>query len=238
MASFGIGSDFDTLSGCLPPSRICSSARLNSRGTQQLRPRGARGQSRDHARRCDQPGRVDAARALLSRTAPVRGRGGSARDGARTESVEHDCAQPPQRSDSAARDGAAGGRGRERIRAARLRRARPPRAGRCRRARSARSSRPSCCRVNEQRTSVRIVEARTRAGQSGSKLFHRNSYHARTSGHIYAYHHGGRWEPQFNIGLFSGRHGAATGCESDLDSTSTGRPGRRGRSAGRSEMVR
>ena len=57
--------------------------------------------------------------------------------------------------------------------------------------------------VNEQRTSVRIVEARTRAGESGSKLFHRNSYHARTSGHIYAYHHGGRREPQFNIGLFS-----------------------------------
>ncbi len=57
--------------------------------------------------------------------------------------------------------------------------------------------------VNEQRTPVRIVEARTRAGESGSKLFHRNSYHARTSGHIYAYHHGGRREPQFNIGLFS-----------------------------------
>jgi hypothetical protein len=57
--------------------------------------------------------------------------------------------------------------------------------------------------VNDQRTSVRIVEARARAGESGSKLFHRNSYHARTSGHIYAYHHGGRREPQFNIGLFS-----------------------------------
>jgi tetratricopeptide repeat protein len=57
--------------------------------------------------------------------------------------------------------------------------------------------------VNEQRTSARIVEARTRAGQSGSKLFHRNSYHAKTNGHIYAYHHGGRREPQFNIGLYS-----------------------------------
>jgi tetratricopeptide (TPR) repeat protein len=58
--------------------------------------------------------------------------------------------------------------------------------------------------ANEQRTALRIVEARARAGQSGSKLFHRNSYHARTSGHIYAYHHGGRREPQFNVGLFSG----------------------------------
>jgi hypothetical protein len=57
--------------------------------------------------------------------------------------------------------------------------------------------------VNEQRTSMRIVDTRTRAGQSGSKLFHRNSYHPGTNGHIYAYHHGGRWEPQFNIGLFS-----------------------------------
>jgi hypothetical protein len=57
--------------------------------------------------------------------------------------------------------------------------------------------------ANEQRTAVRIVEARARAGETGSKLFHRNSYHARTSGHIYAYHHGGRREPQFNIGLFS-----------------------------------
>lgn len=57
--------------------------------------------------------------------------------------------------------------------------------------------------ANDQRTSIRIVEARTRAGQSGSKLFHRNSYHPGSSGHIYAYHHGGRWEPQFNIGFFS-----------------------------------
>ena len=58
--------------------------------------------------------------------------------------------------------------------------------------------------LNEQRTAVRIVEARTRAGQSGSKLFHRNSYHAGENGHLYAYHHGGRWEPQINLGMFSG----------------------------------
>ena len=58
--------------------------------------------------------------------------------------------------------------------------------------------------ANEQPTARRIVEVRTRAGQSGSKLFHRNSYHARTSGHLYAYQHGGRREPQFNVGLFSG----------------------------------
>jgi hypothetical protein len=57
--------------------------------------------------------------------------------------------------------------------------------------------------VNEQRTAARIVEARTRAGQSGTKLFHRNSFHAAGGGHIFAYHHGGRREPQFNIGFFS-----------------------------------
>jgi len=57
--------------------------------------------------------------------------------------------------------------------------------------------------LNDQRTASRIVDARTRAGLSGSKLFHRNSYHAGTNGHIFAYHHGGRWEPQFNLGWFS-----------------------------------
>lgn len=57
--------------------------------------------------------------------------------------------------------------------------------------------------LNEQPTALRIVDARNRAGQSGSKLFHRNSYHAGSNGHIYAYHHGGRWEPQFNLGFFS-----------------------------------
>ena len=57
--------------------------------------------------------------------------------------------------------------------------------------------------VNEQRTAGRIVELRNRAGQSGSKLFHRNSYHDGGNGYIHAYHHGGRWEPQFNLGFLS-----------------------------------
>jgi hypothetical protein len=57
--------------------------------------------------------------------------------------------------------------------------------------------------VNEQRTAARIVEARNRAGQPGSKLFHRNSYHEGGDGHVFAYHHGGRWEPQFNLGFLS-----------------------------------
>jgi hypothetical protein len=58
--------------------------------------------------------------------------------------------------------------------------------------------------LNEQRTAARVVEARQRAGQTGGKLFHRNSFHAGESGHVYAYHHGGRWEPQINVGMYGG----------------------------------
>jgi Tetratricopeptide repeat len=58
--------------------------------------------------------------------------------------------------------------------------------------------------LNDQRTAQRIVEARNRAGESGSKLFHRNSYHDAGTGYVHAWHHGGRWEPQFDIGLLGG----------------------------------
>jgi hypothetical protein len=58
--------------------------------------------------------------------------------------------------------------------------------------------------LNEQRTAARIVEARQRAGQTGGKLFHRNSFHAGETGYVYAYHHGGRWEPQLNLGMYGG----------------------------------
>jgi tetratricopeptide (TPR) repeat protein len=57
--------------------------------------------------------------------------------------------------------------------------------------------------LNEQRTSARIVDARNRAGQSGSKLFRRNSFYPGSHGHVFGFHHGGRWEPQFNLGMFS-----------------------------------
>lgn len=58
--------------------------------------------------------------------------------------------------------------------------------------------------LNDQPTAQRIVEARHAAGQSGAKLFHRNSFHPGEGGHLFAYHHGGRWEPQINLGIFSG----------------------------------
>jgi tetratricopeptide (TPR) repeat protein len=57
--------------------------------------------------------------------------------------------------------------------------------------------------INATSTAARIVESRQRQGESGSKLFHANSCYANTSGHIFAFHHGGRWEPQFNLGWFS-----------------------------------
>ena len=57
--------------------------------------------------------------------------------------------------------------------------------------------------LNASTIAERIVSARRRNGDAGSKLFHANSCHAGGAGHIYAFHHGGRWEPQFNIGWFS-----------------------------------
>jgi hypothetical protein len=57
--------------------------------------------------------------------------------------------------------------------------------------------------INASTVAERIVAARQRAGYAGSKLFHAGSCHAREVGHIYTYHYGGRWEPQFNLGWFS-----------------------------------
>lgn len=57
--------------------------------------------------------------------------------------------------------------------------------------------------VSERPFASKVVEARNRAGQSGSKLFRRNSFYAGTAGHLFAFHHGGRWEPQVNLGFFA-----------------------------------
>jgi hypothetical protein len=57
--------------------------------------------------------------------------------------------------------------------------------------------------VNERPFAAQVVEARNRAGQSGTKLFRRNSFYAGGEGHLYAFHHGGRWEPQINVGFFA-----------------------------------
>ncbi len=57
--------------------------------------------------------------------------------------------------------------------------------------------------INERPFAAKIVEARNRAGQSGSRLFRRNSFYPGSAGHVYAFHHGGRWEPQINLGFFA-----------------------------------
>jgi tetratricopeptide (TPR) repeat protein len=58
--------------------------------------------------------------------------------------------------------------------------------------------------LNASSVAGRIVDARRRAGEGGSKLFHANSYYpGQNRGHVYAFHHGGRWEPQFNLGWFT-----------------------------------
>ena len=57
--------------------------------------------------------------------------------------------------------------------------------------------------VNDGDFAAKVVEVRNRAGQSGSKLFRRNSFYSGGAGHVYAFHHGGRWEPQINVGFFA-----------------------------------
>jgi hypothetical protein len=65
---------------------------------------------------------------------------------------------------------------------------------------------PLLMELNDRPYAGKVVEARNRAAQSGGALFRRNSLYAGRPGHIFAFHYGGRWEPQFNIGLFAARH--------------------------------
>jgi tetratricopeptide (TPR) repeat protein len=57
--------------------------------------------------------------------------------------------------------------------------------------------------LNERPFADKVVDARNRAGQAGGKLFRRNSFYPGGAGHVYAFQHGGRWEPQLNVGLFA-----------------------------------
>jgi tetratricopeptide (TPR) repeat protein len=56
--------------------------------------------------------------------------------------------------------------------------------------------------INATAIAARIVESRQRQGESGSRLFDANSFQVPFTGHIFAFHHGGRWEPQFNLGWY------------------------------------
>ena len=57
--------------------------------------------------------------------------------------------------------------------------------------------------VNATPIARRIVETRQKLGAQNSVLFQANSLFPGGSGHIYAVHYGGRWEPQFNMGWFA-----------------------------------
>jgi tetratricopeptide (TPR) repeat protein len=57
--------------------------------------------------------------------------------------------------------------------------------------------------LNERPFAEKAVETRNRAGRSGGKLYRRNSVYPGAAGHVFAFHHGGRWEPQLNIGFFA-----------------------------------
>ena len=74
--------------------------------------------------------------------------------------------------------------------------------------------------LNDRPFAARAVEARNRAGQSGARLFRRNTLQAVGPGHIRACHQGGRREPQLAIGFFSstpwGRDAISAGIGFDL----------------------
>lgn len=59
--------------------------------------------------------------------------------------------------------------------------------------------------MNTLAAADKICSRRQARGRSGNRLYRRNSYHW-IDGHVYLFHHGGRWEPQFNIGFFSAQH--------------------------------
>lgn len=92
--------------------------------------------------------------------------------------------------------------------------------------------------INDGRTAGRIVEARNRAGQPGSKLFHRNSYHEGGDGLVYAYHHGGRWEPQFNVAFLSASRWGGDWMRIGLGFNLSTAGGREDQAGGQEGMVR
>jgi tetratricopeptide (TPR) repeat protein len=63
---------------------------------------------------------------------------------------------------------------------------------------------PLLIALNDRPFAAKAVEARNRAAHAGSRLYRRNSLYEGGPGHLYAYQHGGRWEPQFNVGFFAG----------------------------------
>ena len=73
---------------------------------------------------------------------------------------------------------------------------------------------------------------------AGSKLFHRNSYHEGGDGLVYAYHHGGRWEPQFNLGFLSANPWSGDWMRIGLGFNLAASSGREDQAGGQEGMVR
>ena len=74
--------------------------------------------------------------------------------------------------------------------------------------------------LNDRPFAAKAVETRNRAGQSGARLFRRNTLQAVSPGHIRGCHQGGRREPQLTVGFFSatpwGRDAMSVGIGFDL----------------------
>jgi tetratricopeptide (TPR) repeat protein len=74
--------------------------------------------------------------------------------------------------------------------------------------------------LNERPFAAKAVETRNRAGQSGARLFRRNTIQARGPGCLHGFHQGGRREPQLNMGFLSatpfGRDAVRAGIAFDL----------------------
>jgi tetratricopeptide (TPR) repeat protein len=79
--------------------------------------------------------------------------------------------------------------------------------------------------INERPFASRAVETRNRAGQSGARLYRRNTIQAVGPGCLHAFHQGGRREPQLNVGFLSstpwGRDAVRAGIGFDFKTDGT-----------------
>ena len=62
---------------------------------------------------------------------------------------------------------------------------------------------PLLMALNERPFAAKAVETRNRAGQSGARLFRRNTIHPAAAGWLHIFHQGGRREPRLTISLLS-----------------------------------
>lgn len=79
---------------------------------------------------------------------------------------------------------------------------------------------PLLMALNERPFAAKAVETRNRAGQSGARLFRRNTIHPAAPGWVRIFHQGGRREPQLTISFLAsaawGRDAVGVGIGFDL----------------------